>query len=145
MMYRMRFQFCKSCLNLCLNVFQRRGINKVENEYDYKLDSDTQRAATAFVARLNVRHNLVGAFLFGSRARGDARSNSDTDIAVLLHGQTGRRLEETLCLADIAFEVMLETGVLIEAIPFWEDEWEHPETFSNPALIANIRRDGIRL
>ncbi len=26
-----------------------------------------------------------------------------------------------------------------------EDEWEHPERFSNPALIENIRREGVRL
>ena len=48
-------------------------------------------------------------------------------------------------MADIAFDVMLETGVLVEAIPLWEDEWEHPERFSNPALIENIRREGVRL
>jgi uncharacterized protein len=40
---------------------------------------------------------------------------------------------------------MLETGVLVDAIPFWEDEWTHPERFANPALIANIRRDGVPL
>ena len=48
-------------------------------------------------------------------------------------------------LADLAFEVMLETGVLIEAIPFWEDEWAHAEQFSNPSLIENIQCEGIRL
>jgi hypothetical protein len=48
-------------------------------------------------------------------------------------------------MAGIAFDVMLETGVLVDAIPFWEEEWEHPELFSNPALIENIRREGVRL
>ena len=48
-------------------------------------------------------------------------------------------------MADIAFDVMLETGVLVEAIPLWENEWEHPEMFNNPALLANIRRDGVLL
>ena len=50
-----------------------------------------------------------------------------------------------LDLAGLAFDVMLETGLLIEAIPFWEDEWEHPERFANPALIENIRREGVPL
>jgi len=48
-------------------------------------------------------------------------------------------------MAGIAFDVMLETGVLIDPLPLWEDEWTHPERFSNPALIDNIRRDGIPL
>ena len=43
------------------------------------------------------------------------------------------------------FDVMLETGVLVDALPFWEDEWAHPERFGNPALIQNILRDGVRL
>ncbi len=69
--------------------------------------------------------------------------------AAALPGQNsvGRVLSVGTCarMADIAFDVMLETGVLVEAIPLWEEEWEHPERFSNPALIENIRREGVRL
>ena len=73
--------------------------------------------------------------LFGSRARADQRADSDADVALLLRGDRGSRVEVALDLADLAFDVMLETGLLIEAIPFWEDEWAHPERFANPALI----------
>ena len=110
-----------------------------------ELDLATRRATQAFLARLHARDDLAAAFLFGSRARGDAHADSDADIAVHLHGHTGCRVEEALRLADLAFEVMLETGVLIEAIPFWEDEWAHAEQFSNPSLIENIQCEGIRL
>ena len=48
-------------------------------------------------------------------------------------------------LAGIAFDVMLETGILVSPLPLWEDELRHPERFSNPALIANIKREGLRL
>ena len=48
-------------------------------------------------------------------------------------------------MAGIAFDVMLETGVLIDPRPLWEDELKRPETFSNPALIENIKREGLRL
>ena len=89
------------------------------------------------------QYDLAGVVLFGSRARGNFCPESDADIAVLLHGVPGRRVDAALKMADIAFDVMLETGVLIEAIPLWEDEWEHPERFSNPALIENIRREGV--
>jgi hypothetical protein len=40
---------------------------------------------------------------------------------------------------------MMETGVMVQAVPLWESELKRPETFSNPALIENIRRDGLRL
>lgn len=110
-----------------------------------KIDPHTERAVRAFITKVAGQYNLVGAILFGSRARGTFFPESDADIAVLLHGVPGRRVDAALDMADIAFDVMLETGVLVEAIPFWEDEWEHPERFSNPALIENIRRDGMRL
>jgi hypothetical protein len=32
-----------------------------------------------------------------------------------------------------------------EALPLWEDEIQRPELFGNPALIENIRRDGVKL
>jgi hypothetical protein len=64
---------------------------------------------------------------------------------VLLRGTHGRRIDAALRFADIAFDVMQETGILIEAVPLWEDEWEAPDIFANPALIANIQREGIRL
>jgi len=30
-------------------------------------------------------------------------------------------------------------------LPLWEDELRRPDTFSNPALIHNIQREGLRL
>jgi predicted nucleotidyltransferase len=108
-------------------------------------DLDTLLAARAFLTKVSVQYDLVGAILFGSRARRNHRAESDADIAVLFRGARGRRVDEALKMADIAFDVMLETGILVEAIPFWEDEWEHPESFSNPTLIENIRRDGVSL
>jgi antitoxin ChpS len=40
---------------------------------------------------------------------------------------------------------MLDTGILIQPMPVCETEWQHPETYPNPNLLANIRRDGITL
>ncbi|MBK1630056.1 nucleotidyltransferase [Thiohalocapsa halophila] len=39
----------------------------------------------------------------------------------------------------------MDIGILIEALPLWQEEWMHPERFSNPALIEHIRREGIYL
>jgi uncharacterized protein len=88
---------------------------------------------------------VIEGILFGSRARGTHSAESDADIAVVLKGTKGNRYAVSSDMAGIAFDVMLETGVLVEALPLWADEYKRPETFSNPALIRNIQRDGLRL
>lgn len=93
--------------------------------------------------RIVGRYQVSRALLFGSRARETHSQESDADIAVILPGQHGRRTPIALDMAGIAFDVLLETGVLVEALPLWEDEMDHPDLFSNPALIKNILREGI--
>jgi predicted nucleotidyltransferase len=109
------------------------------------IDQATQRAARAFIARIASQYDLAEAVLFGSRARRTHRPDSDADIAVILRGPHGQRVDAAMEMAGIAFDVMLETGVLIEAVPLWEDEWMHPKHFNNPTFIENIQRDGVRL
>ena len=70
---------------------------------------------------------------------------SDADVAVLLREEHQRFLTVKLDMADIAFDVLLDTGILISPLPIWLDEWEHPEHFANPALLRNIEREGVRL
>ena len=83
--------------------------------------------------------------LFGSRARHQQRADSDADVAVILHGAKGPFVDTKLAMADLAYDVLLETGILIQPLPVWEEEWAHPETFINPDLLRNISRDGVRL
>ncbi|MCC7277006.1 MAG: nucleotidyltransferase domain-containing protein [Chromatiaceae bacterium] len=109
------------------------------------VDSATEQTARLFLQRVREHYDLAGALLYGSRARRDAGRESDADIAVLLRGAPGARADAALEMAGIAFDVMLKTGVLVDAIPFWEGEWNQPERFANPALIANIRREGVPL
>jgi predicted nucleotidyltransferase len=109
------------------------------------IDIDTQRAARAFIEKVARQYEFVGAILFGSRARKSHRPDSDADVAVLLHGRPGKFVATKLAMADLAYDVLLETGVRIQPLPIWEDEWEHPETYSNPRLLQNISREGIRL
>jgi uncharacterized protein len=109
------------------------------------LDHATETATRAFLAEVSRQCDVAGAVVFGSRARGDARPDSDADVVVLLRGTPGRRIAELMKMSDVAFDVLLETGIRVQPLPLWESEWEHPETFSNPALIENIRREGVRL
>ena len=48
-------------------------------------------------------------------------------------------------MADLAYDVLLETGIRIQPLPIWEEEWEHPEAYSNPRLLHNIAREGMQL
>jgi predicted nucleotidyltransferase len=109
------------------------------------VDIDTQRAARAFVARVAGQFDMAGAILFGSRARKSHREDSDADVAILLHGHPGNFVATKLAMADLAYDVLLETGVRVQPLPIWEEEWQHPETYSNPRLLHNIDREGIRL
>ena len=131
-------------LTLRLQVFLRPS-SRMSDPTIALADPDTERAARAFLAGVAMRYDLAGAILFGSRARGNHRPDSDADIAVLLHGSPGPFVATKMAMADIAYDVLLETGIRIQAFPIWEQEWEHPEAYSNPRLLDNIQREGIRL
>ncbi len=109
------------------------------------IDPETAYAVRIFLAKVSDQYNFSGALLFGSRARRNYRPDSDADVAVLLRGTHGQFLDTKLALADIAYDVLLETGVLIQPLPIWEDEWEHPESYRNPALLHSINREGVKL
>lgn len=108
-------------------------------------DIATTQAVQSFLTQAGARFPIKRAILFGSRARGHFRPDSDADLALLLTGARGAFLDTKLVLADIAYDVLLETGIRIQPLPVWEEEWEHPETYSNPRLLQNIAREGIRL
>ena len=110
-----------------------------------RIDHNTEEAVRRFLALIAGRYDMVGAIVFGSRARGTHRSDSDADVAVLLNGEHQRFLTTKLAMADVAFDVLLETGINISPLPVWLDEWEHPENYSNPALLQNIASEGFRL
>lgn len=111
----------------------------------HAMDPDTEFAVKRFLGLIAGSYDMAGAILYGSRARGTHRPGSDTDVAVLLRGGHQRLLPTTLAMADVAYDVLLETGVNITPLPIWMDEWEHPETYSNPGLLHNIVREGVRL
>lgn len=109
------------------------------------IDTDTHRAARRFVERIAPLYAIDRVILFGSRARQTHHPESDADIAVVLKGAPGERSAAAIDMAGIAFDVLLETGILVDALPLWNDDIDYPGKFSNPALMSAIRREGIAL
>ena len=81
--------------------------------------------------------------LFGSRARGDARPESDWDLVVIVDGSVDLAREEVLW--DRLFEVMLEdpSFPIVQALMFERADWER--RLSQSGLAATIAREGIEL
>jgi predicted nucleotidyltransferase len=104
-----------------------------------------RHAAAVFVEKLRNTYDVAQVIMFGSRARGDNRPDSDLDLAVVLSGARGDFYDTKLAMASIAFDVMMQTGVLVQAFPLWDGDLAHPEESSNPALIRAIVGQGIRL
>lgn len=109
------------------------------------IEPATERAARAFLDRVARQYDVAKAILFGSRARGDYRRDSDADIAVVLKGESGEFFDTQRVLSGIAYDVLLDTDIRIQALPIWQTEWDHPDAYSNPYLLRNIRREGIAL
>ena len=108
------------------------------------LDPDTEGAVRSFLDRLPADIRLDRAILFGSRARGEHRPDSDADVALILHerGKDWRTLSE---LAGIAYEVFVDTGIMIQPVPIDIEDWLHPEAFPRPSFLRNVGREGIVL
>lgn len=115
------------------------------NALNSAVDKETANAMRAFIEKVAGNYDLVGAILFGSRARKTHRPDSDADVAVLLHGSPGKFVSTKLAMDDLAYDVLLEIGIRIQPLPIWEEEWQHPETYSNPSLLRNIEQEGIWL
>lgn len=112
---------------------------------EHPIDAGTERTAFVFLKRIAQAYPVSGAILFGSRAKNDFRPDSDADIAVLLSGPRGRFMDAKLAMADVAFDVLLETGIRVQPLPIWQEDLDNPEAYSNPALLSNIEHNGVRL
>jgi antitoxin ChpS len=108
------------------------------------LDSSTEYALAAFKARLKERYGerLKGVFLFGSRARGDFRPESDADVAVFLD-HVSDPIREQMAMGDDAYDIWMEMGVRIEPWAFEQASLTDPDRYRASHLVKTIRQEGI--
>ena len=83
--------------------------------------------------------------LFGSRARGDYRPDSDANVAALSRGDPDDAIVILLSLSDLAYKVLLSTGVRIRPFLVWETGWCDPESSAQKDTLQDIAREGITL
>jgi predicted nucleotidyltransferase len=106
------------------------------------LDPDTESAIRDFLARIPADIRLERAILFGSRARGEHRPDSDADLALILH-ERGNDGQTFMMLAGLAYYVFLDTGIMIQPITIAIEDWLNPDGFLRPSFLKTVAREGI--
>jgi predicted nucleotidyltransferase len=88
-----------------------------------------------------LRDHITALYLFGSRARGNWRPDSDFDVLVIV---PERRQELVDQLYDAVLDVQLETGSLISLKIFTEAQYDRLAAIPTPFL-SNVAAEGVRL
>ena len=82
------------------------------------------------------------AFLFGSRARGDYRPDSDWDILILIDNLNVTNEIDDKFRNDL-YNLEIESGQIISTFIYSKDYWQNTLIYS--PLYYNIKKEGIRL
>ena len=77
--------------------------------------------------------------LFGSRARGEGRADSDYDVAIFLRDFADRR-QEVRRLVPLVTDIVEDTGAVIHPLPFRAGSWRE-----RTPIMHEIRLDGVEL
>ncbi len=85
---------------------------------------------------------LAEAYLFGSRARGDSRVDSDWDVLILIDDdKVTNDIEDKF--RDDLYDIEIESGQIISTFIYTKDFWR--STLKYSPLYKNVSREGIRL
>ena len=86
--------------------------------------------------------SLAEAYLFGSRARGDSKPNSDWDILILVNDtKVTNEIEDKF--RDDLYDIELDSGQVISTFIYPKDYWQNTLIYS--PLYDNVKKEGIRL
>ena len=115
------------------------------------LDTLTQEAVRLFFSHLDVASlpPMSRAILYGSRARGDYRDDSDVDIMLVFAGagpdyDTQGQVCNAMAAAQAQANAALPLGVEVASLCCWQDdEYDEPKDEPKPGLIDNLLADGI--
>jgi uncharacterized protein len=82
------------------------------------------------------------AFLFGSRARGDNKPDSDWDILILINNLTvTSEIEDRF--RDVLYNIELESGQIISTFIYPKSFWNNSLKYS--PLYRAVKKEGVKL
>ncbi len=102
-------------------------------ETDRRIVREFQRRLADVVTVLDLR-------VFGSRARGDAVSDSDLDVFIELEACSSEQRQR---ISEIAWEVGFEMDRIISTVVTTRHELEHGAMGANP-IVLTVEREGVR-
>ena len=111
----------------------------IRSNYADRIANDSVLARLRAALEAAYGGRLERVVLYGSRARGDARSDSDYDIAVFLMASEGL-WRESGRLAAIQTDILFDTGAVVNALPFPAGAYAE-----RTPLMHELRRDGLDL
>ena len=124
---------------------RRRQRNKPQ-----ALDALAQEAARLFFSHLDAPSlpPISRAILYGSRARGDHRDDSDVDIMLVFAGagpDYDTQVQVCNAMADAQHQTndALQAGVEVTSFVYWQDEFDNPDKQRNPDFYHNVLADGV--
>ena len=99
------------------------------------LDPDTESAVRDFLARIPADIRLEQAILFGSRARGEHRPDSDADVA--LYENPTSKDDDKVSEPAVGVTVIERKSVKLEPISLEEIRRQARENWLQPAIAAS--------
>jgi len=109
------------------------------------VDPQVRQAIDAFARAIGNEYDIEQLVLFGSRARGTNRPDSDIDVAVILRGEQRPFLETKQAMSAAARQALGGSELAISPLPIWHQEWAGTTPVSDLSLLDRIRKEGIAL
>jgi predicted nucleotidyltransferase len=106
-----------------------------------KLAENEERALRELRKELFAKYPIIEIRLYGSKARGEGRQDSDLDVMIEIPDYDRAMVAE---IDDIIYRINLEHDVFISALVFGKDELEEGPMSEAP-LYKVIQREGVPL
>lgn len=113
-----------------------------------QLGAINTHAIRLFIKHVRESYDVQAVLLYGSRARGDHRPGSDLNLAVIVSAAVCTESSNDMTELEIAGRVLNDLDcrcATLSPILIRHPEWTGEAPYYNPALLQDIRRDGIVL